>query len=478
LPQIEALRTKHRTVRRPCDARSLEEGVRQRLADKVSGTMVGLWLLIGEHLRLGTWDLLSGWTGPGVSPAAPRVAMQMVHEAALCVSGIRERRSLTAHDFELLNGLPFVASDGAVHDLLNAHTIDQAQAVQVALGRIRQSRGHFPGALLAIDPHRLPSTSKRHMRRHKTHAQEIARKAMQTFFCLDAVTAQPLCLTSGSSARTVAQATPELLDLAAAILGPKARGVLVLADTEHFTGELLDAVHQQTPFDLLTPMPRQRDLEQRAADLPPEAFGRCWAGLAMAKRPYTPVHSKAGPYWMIVQRSGEDPRQWHYKSFLCTSDRPEVDLLTRDFPQRWHIEEFFNVNQALGWQHAGTQNLQHSLWPHDDGPDGPGGPASVASETGPGAADVERPTVRHEGPAWPGWRRAGGRGSDRGDVLQRQGDPAVPGAVRGLAGPVVPGEGGPTDSLALRLPPGLPIPLTLPARPEVSSNKPPQENRW
>lgn len=357
MPQIEALRTKHRTVRRPCDARSLEEGVRQRLADKVSGTMVGLWLLIGEHLRLGTWDLLSGWTGPGVSPAAPRVAMQMVHEAALCVSGIRERRSLTAHDFELLNGLPFVASDGAVHDLLNAHTIDQAQAVQVALGRIRQSRGHFPGALLAIDPHRLPSTSKRHMRRHKTHAQEIARKAMQTFFCLDAVTAQPLCLTSGSSARTVAQATPELLDLAAAILGPKARGVLVLADTEHFTGELLDAVHQQTPFDLLTPMPRQRDLEQRAADLPPEAFGRCWAGLAMAKRPYTPVHSKAGPYWMIVQRSGEDPRQWHYKSFLCTSDRPEVDLLTRDFPQRWHIEEFFNVNQALGWQHAGTQNL-------------------------------------------------------------------------------------------------------------------------
>jgi len=145
--------------------------------------------------------------------------------------------------------------------------------------------------------------------------------------------------------------------MAAQILAPAPGSCLVLADAEHFTGELLDHARTQTPFDLLTPMPRQPGLTKRFAQLPPESFQRCWAGLAMAKAPYTPGHSQAGPYPMIVQRHGEDPRQWHYNGFLCTADRPQVDLLTRDFPKRWHIEEFFNIHQDLGWHRAGTQNL-------------------------------------------------------------------------------------------------------------------------
>jgi len=40
-----------------------------------------------------------------------------------------------------------------------------------------------------------------------------------------------------------------------------------------------------------------------------------------------------------------------------TVDRPEVDIVTRDYPRRWHIEEFFNIHQGLGWRRAGTQNL-------------------------------------------------------------------------------------------------------------------------
>ena len=28
-----------------------------------------------------------------------------------------------------------------------------------------------------------------------------------------------------------------------------------------------------------------------------------------------------------------------------------------DFPKRWHVEEFFNAHQALGWNRAGTCNL-------------------------------------------------------------------------------------------------------------------------
>jgi hypothetical protein len=42
---------------------------------------------------------------------------------------------------------------------------------------------------------------------------------------------------------------------------------------------------------------------------------------------------------------------------LSTTDRDEVPLLTEEFPKRWHIEEFFNADQALGWKRGGTMNL-------------------------------------------------------------------------------------------------------------------------
>lgn len=38
-------------------------------------------------------------------------------------------------------------------------------------------------------------------------------------------------------------------------------------------------------------------------------------------------------------------------------DREEVDALVNDFPKRWHVEEFFKANQALGWKRGGTMNL-------------------------------------------------------------------------------------------------------------------------
>ena len=31
--------------------------------------------------------------------------------------------------------------------------------------------------------------------------------------------------------------------------------------------------------------------------------------------------------------------------------------MTQEYPKRWHVEEFFNSHQALGWDRAGTQNL-------------------------------------------------------------------------------------------------------------------------
>jgi hypothetical protein len=354
---LEVNQTKQRTVRRPCDARSIERGVRQCLADKVSGSLVGLWLLIPEHLRLGTWDLLCGWTGQVTGTLEPRLAMQLVHEAALCITGLREQRSLTQQDFNLANGLPFVASDRAIHDLLNAHSVAEAQALQVAFGRIRRSRGHFCGKLLAIDPHRLTSYTKRPSRRRQAGPNAPARKTAQTFFCLDADTDPPVCFITGSPARTVARATPELLAMAQEILGRQGDGALVVADTEHLCAELLDHVSTQTPFDLLVPLPQQKHTDRRARAIPPDAFRRHWAGWATAKMPYAPVHSRRGPYTLMIQRFGERPEDWTFNSFLCTADREEVEALSRDYPDRWHVEEFFNIHQDLGWKRAGTQNL-------------------------------------------------------------------------------------------------------------------------
>ena len=112
--------------------------------------------------------------------------MQLVQEAALCATGTRQLRCLSQKGFELANGLPFVATDTSIHQLLDQHRVCEAQQLQVALGRLRRASGHFRGRLLAIDPHRMPSYSKRQMRRHKLRDQGQARKMAQTFFCLDA----------------------------------------------------------------------------------------------------------------------------------------------------------------------------------------------------------------------------------------------------------------------------------------------------
>jgi len=226
-----------------CDERSIEGNVRQLLCDKISGNLVGIWLLIAEHLRLGTWDLLRCWTGKESGSVEPRVALQLVHEAALCITGKRQNQTLSQQGFEVANGLPFVASNSAVHELLDSHTVAEAQAIQLMLGKLRQALGHYPGKVIAIDPHRILSHSKRQMVRRKKDPQALATKQVQTFFVLDADSQQPIFFTLGSSSRTVSQATPELLDMTARILNLKAYTPLVLADTEHYTFDLFEHVN-------------------------------------------------------------------------------------------------------------------------------------------------------------------------------------------------------------------------------------------
>jgi Transposase DDE domain len=354
---VEAQRTKTRTAPVPCDPRSIERGVRQLLADKVMGNLAGIWLLAPALLRLGAWDLVCSWSAQRPDRLEPRLALQLIHEAALCTTGLRHRRTVNQHIFELANGLPFLAADCAIHELLGARTVFDSQRLQVALGKLRRASGDFQARVLAIDPHRVRSFSKRHMRRHRDNQGERPSKVAQTFFVLDADTHQPVCFTTATSARTATAAAEELLELAAHILDTQPGDTLVLADAEHFTVELLEKVKKETNFDLLVPMPDQPRLRAKLQALPAETFRPRWAGYATAKLPYTPWNSQAGPFSQYVQRLGERPEEYRFKGFVSTRDGDEVEGLTLDFPKRWHVEEFFNAHQALGWNRAGTCNL-------------------------------------------------------------------------------------------------------------------------
>jgi len=355
--KIETHRTRDKIRMELSDPMSIERDVRQLLADKISGTMVGIWLLIPEYLRLGVWDLLKSWSGRPDKQIEPRLALQLVNESALCVNGIRLKRTLSQKGFELSNGLPFIATDPAIHKLLDTHSVADAQRLQIALGKVRQTFGHFKGKLIAIDPHRMKSSTKRQVVRRQKDKESKPTKMAQTFFCLDADTKQPLCFTTASSAKTVNQATPPLLTLASEILKLNGDQPLVLADNEHYTVELLDWIHSDSPFDLLVPMPYNSAVLRTIRNLPEEAFTRHWAGYATAKDLYYMTRSNHGPYHQFIQRKGEQKNDYDFKAFLCTTDRDEMEDLSTNYPARWHIEEFFKNDQALGWQRAGTMNL-------------------------------------------------------------------------------------------------------------------------
>jgi hypothetical protein len=354
---VETQRTKRKQRREPCGPASIERGVRQLLADKVSGNMVGIWLLIPEYLRMGAWDLLQGFAERPGETLEPRLALQLVNEAALCTAGVRHGRSLSQKGFELANGLPFVAADQAIHDLLNAHSVAQAQDLQRALGRIRRASGHYAGRLLIIDPHHMRSHTKRQTRRHKHKQDEHAVKTLQTFFCLDADTKQPLGFTMGSSAKTATEGAKELLGLAQSILQAKPGQTLVLADKEHCRAALFEYVANRSPFELLAAKPSLKTQRENAKRNETDTFHEHWAGFATTTRAYRFSTSPERALHEIRQRCGESEAQYQYNSFVCTTARDEIQTLLEDYPNRWHIEEFFNANQDLGWKRAGTLNL-------------------------------------------------------------------------------------------------------------------------
>jgi hypothetical protein len=357
---VSTQRTRKKQRSTPADPKSLERQVRQMLADKISGNQIGIWLLLPEHLRLGTWDLLCSWSAQGAQRVEPRLALHLVNEAAMCLCSYRQRRTLSQKGFELANGLPFVPTDLAIHDLLAAHTVEQAQQLQIGLGKLRRASQHFAGTLLALDPHRILSYSQRQMRRHRFHPEDKPAKMAQTFFLLDCHTGQPVCFTLSSPAQSVIQASPELLRMGAHILGaaPGAKDKpLILADKEHFAEELLTGVREHETFNMLCAQPAYPNSVRRWRNVATAAFLEHWPGYATSVQPF---HFQVQPkptYYEYVQRTGSRPEDLHYQGFLSNARLSEIPALTKDFPQRWHVEEFFKFNQALGWHRAGTLNL-------------------------------------------------------------------------------------------------------------------------
>ena len=328
---------------------AVERFFRESLSKKICGTLVGLWFLAAEHLRMGNWDLIKGYTGCSDSDIEPRIAMQIVNEAALCSNRIRKSNYLTHQGFELLNGLGFLVTDEQVHGLLDKHKISEAQSLQETLAIIRSNNGHYKGDLIAIDPHRIVSTSQRIMPKKKKQPEEPSRKMLQTFFALDTHTGQPIGCGIGSPGVNTSKATMDLLNM----IGRVNKNALILADKEHFTEYLIRSIDQNSAFEFLVPVTSTERIQKIERS---QNYQNKWAGYAIAESMFNFAGCKE-KYRLISQREGETTRNYVYKSFLTLSGKPATVLISEMYRERWSIEDFFNFDGAMGFDRVSTFNL-------------------------------------------------------------------------------------------------------------------------
>lgn len=343
--------TKRRKRTAFVSVQSNEHNVREILANKLSGTHMGVWLLVPEYLRLGTWDMLKGCFSNNSVNLNAQIGMQLVNESALCVERLRKRDSLCNQGFSLVNGLSFLATDETVHGLLDMNSVHQYEQLQITLMQLRGLQGHYnKEPVIALDPHRIKSVTQRIMPLKKKRPEEPSHKMMQTFFSVDAFSGQPLAFTTGSSGKNCTPATLQLMNMIE--LGGIKEGLFV-ADKEHFTQDVFDYFYQHPTFDLLTPAPEIKKIKSVVDQL---NYKPLWAGYALAETTFN-FEENDNILKLIVQRQGEQRDHYTYKSFLTTSAKSAIDLITQLFPERWTIEEFFNFNGDMGWNRASTFNL-------------------------------------------------------------------------------------------------------------------------
>jgi hypothetical protein len=300
---------------------------------------------------LGSWDILKGFTGCGDNnDIKTHIAMQIVNESALCKNRIRKTNYIAHQGFELVNGLSFLASDEQVHLLLNEQSISQSKSMQETLLKIRYNKGHYIGKTIAVDPHRIISTTKRIMPMKKKQPIDSAKKLLQTFFAIDADTGQPFGCGIGSPG---VNTTKETLKLLNSITSLNENKPLVIADKEHFTQGLIDSIHESNIIELLVPVISNENLRKIEKSL---NYEYKWAGYSIAETRYSFIGSNK-KYRLIVQREGELEKDYKYMSFIAISEKPAEALMTDLFVKRWSIEEFFNFEGAMGFDRASTFNL-------------------------------------------------------------------------------------------------------------------------
>lgn len=350
---IEIHKTKRNRKTLRVTIQSIEREVREYLSRKLSGVYLGLWLLVPEHLRIGSWDLIKMWSHSEDKDINPRMALQMVNEAALCVNGQRPVGSLSHQGFELLNGLPFLASDVSIHQLLNEHTIDDARQLQIALAKLRLAKGDYlKEGLLAFDPHRIHSYTRRIMPAKKKNRNSKSEKIMQTFFCIDALSGQPIAFRIGSSSTTASMATLELLRMIKSVF-PESFSITAMADSEHATGAIIKEFLKDEQINVIMPIPGRAKIKKMIAEI---NYQRKWAGYALGESTYQ-MHGIDSLIPMVIERTGELEDEYEYKAFVVTGNKERLKLLSEDYPERWTIEEFFNFEAAMGWDRASTMNL-------------------------------------------------------------------------------------------------------------------------
>jgi len=346
---VKIQQTRRNQVQAKVSVQNNERYLREQLACKVSSSHMGLWLLVPELARLGTWDLLKGVFRDNT--VDPHLAMQMVNESALCVHRIREKGSLCHQGFSLVNGLSFLASDESIHHLLDKHTVKDFEDLQKALLSLRIADGHYSTQqVLALDPHRIESHSQRIMPKKKKRPDLPAKKMMQTFFCADVNTRQPLAFTTAASGKTCTQATLQLINI---IESSGVKQALILADKEHFSHEICNYFYKHPGLDMLMPVMNNKGVVD---SFPRLNYRPLWAGYAIAESSFQ-YKNKPQKFRLLAQREGEVENEYTYKGFITTSDKDAKELLSHIFPQRWTIEEFFNFEGDMGWNRASTFNL-------------------------------------------------------------------------------------------------------------------------
>lgn len=320
------------------------------LAQKVSGTSAGLWLMVPELIRLGVWDTLKAWTGQEDTALEPRIALQMVNESALCINRVRSQNSLGHQGFQLVNGMGRLVTDQQAHLLMNYHTMEQTRQMLVNLGLQRQLCGHYQGGLIAIDPHRIVSSSKRVMAKKKKDSDAPSKKMIQTFFAVSAFTGQPIMATISSTGMPTSRSTLSLLNSVSNIIKTDS---LLMADKEHFTYDLFKETQQNPTLDLLAPALNTKRIQNQIKAL---TYKTLWAGFAIAETIFNfDRHSEK--FRLIAQRTGERKEDFTYNAFITTSDKSAKTLVCEDYDRRWNVEEFFRFENEMGLNRASTMNL-------------------------------------------------------------------------------------------------------------------------